>query len=123
MAAFSYSDSMRQRALRALRCSPFRRDLFLAMGGRGVSLLEIATPAGSDQGYTRRPLGELAAESHLGWLVQVGVLRREVDGQGLTDAFRLTPLGRQVVASWAGQPAPWTDCLANQLQRWRHRSL
>ena len=27
----------------------------------------------------------------------MGVLRREVDGQGLTSRFRLTPLGRQLL--------------------------
>ena len=30
-------------------------------------------------------------------LISVGVLRREVDGQGLTSRFRLTPLGRQLL--------------------------
>ncbi len=33
----------------------------------------------------------------LRWLISVGVLRREVDGQGLTSRFRLTPLGRQLL--------------------------
>jgi hypothetical protein len=33
------------------------------------------------------------------WLIQVGMLRREVDGQGLTDSFRLTPLGGQIAES------------------------
>ena len=30
-------------------------------------------------------------------LIQIGVLRREVDGQGLTAKVRITPIGRQVL--------------------------
>ena len=32
-------------------------------------------------------------------LIKIGVLRREVDGQGLTSKVRITPLGRQVLES------------------------
>ena len=30
-------------------------------------------------------------------LIKIGVLRREVDGQGLTEKVRITPIGRQVL--------------------------
>ena len=30
-------------------------------------------------------------------LIKIGVLRREVDGQGLTSSVRITPIGRQVL--------------------------
>jgi len=30
-------------------------------------------------------------------LIKIGVLRREVDGQGLTSRVRITPIGRQVL--------------------------
>ena len=32
-------------------------------------------------------------------LIRIGVLRREVDGQGLTSKVRITPIGRQVLES------------------------
>ena len=32
-------------------------------------------------------------------LIEIGVLRREVDGQGLTSKVRITPIGRQVLES------------------------
>ena len=32
-------------------------------------------------------------EIHFLWLIKIGVLRREVDGQGLTSKVSLTPLG------------------------------
>ena len=34
-------------------------------------------------------------------LIRIGVLRREVDGQGLTSKVRITPIGRQVLESRA----------------------
>lgn len=36
-------------------------------------------------------------ESEFRWLITLGVLRREVDGQGLTSKVRLTPLGRVIL--------------------------
>ena len=32
-------------------------------------------------------------------LIKIGVLRREVDGQGLTSKVRITPIGRQVLGT------------------------
>ncbi len=32
-------------------------------------------------------------------LIKIGVLRREVDGQGLTSSVRITPIGRQILES------------------------
>jgi len=34
-------------------------------------------------------------------LIKIGVLRREVDGQGLTSKVRITPIGRKVLESRA----------------------
>ncbi|MEL6163527.1 MAG: Npun_F0494 family protein, partial [Cyanobacteria bacterium J06628_3] len=70
--------------------------------------------------YTKRPLSELAADNALVWLIEVGLLRREVDGQGITDSFRLTPLGRQLTESsqsntWAAPTI--TDRILNALTR------
>tara|TARA_Y100001968_G_C19058334_1_gene572519 strand:+ start:257 stop:631 length:375 start_codon:yes stop_codon:yes gene_type:complete len=35
-------------------------------------------------------------------LIKIGVLRREVDGQGLTSRVRITPIGRQVLENSKG---------------------
>ena len=96
-AAIQYSPATIKRAERALRCTPFRLPLLVAMRQQSVELKAIAGKAGLQNGFTSRPVTELAAESDLLWLIQVGVLRREVDGQGLTDSFRLTPLGQQII--------------------------
>ncbi|HEY9815967.1 MAG TPA: Npun_F0494 family protein [Candidatus Obscuribacterales bacterium] len=110
------------RAERAVRCSPFSPALFFTMSREGVALGAIAGESGCRLGYTRRPVAELVAESELLWLIQVGMLRREVDGQGLTDSFRLTPLGRLLLDQWHSAttmpPPSWVDRILNTLSRW-----
>jgi hypothetical protein len=98
-----YADAVLQRATRAVRCSPLTLTLLLTMQTQGVALQDIAGNSGVQLGYTPKVLSEREADRSLGWLIQVGLLRREVDGQGLTDSFRLTPLGRQLVDLWQEQ--------------------
>ncbi|MEM7797193.1 MAG: Npun_F0494 family protein [Cyanobacteria bacterium P01_C01_bin.118] len=111
------------RAQRAVRCAPFYMKLLEAMRLNSVSLRAISDDRGMLSGYTRQPLSDVAADNHLGWLMSVGIVRREVDGQGLTDSFRLTPIGRQLVEQWeaAGRPdstgSP-LDYLLNAKNRW-----
>ncbi|MGB5593077.1 MAG: Npun_F0494 family protein [Crocosphaera sp.] len=119
----AYTENTLTRAERALCCAPFQLTLFTAMKTESVPLPNIAGETGVNQGYTPQPLSEKRVEKALMWLIQVGLLRREVDGQGITDSFRLTPLGRQIVAKWnqlGGRfPQPsWWERLLNQLIRW-----
>ncbi|MBW4635697.1 MAG: hypothetical protein KME30_28615 [Iphinoe sp. HA4291-MV1] len=118
---FTYPRSALERAERALVCSPFNPCLFETMRSRRVALSEMTANSGVQNGYTKRPISELAADNALVWLIQVGVLRREVDGQGITDSFRLTPLGRQIVEQF--QRKPWrtptlSDNLYNTVIHW-----
>lgn len=118
-----YSQRTILRADRAVRCAPFKLALYFSMIDHSVDLSSIAGAAGVQRGYTRSPLIELRAENELLWLMQVGLLRREVDGQGLTNSFRITPLGRQLVQQWQqGEgrefSAKWRDHLYNALSRW-----
>jgi hypothetical protein len=111
------------RADRALACSPFYLLLFLTMSQNSVAVPLIAGVSGVEKGYTKQNISETKADSELSWLIDVGLLRREVDGQGLTDSFRLTPLGKYSVEKWQKQggsfPQPsWFDRLQNFLRRW-----
>lgn len=118
---FAYPQPTLKRAQRALVCSPFNLGLFEAMRSRSVALSEMIGNSGVQKNFTKRPLSELTADNALVWLIQVGVLRREVDGQGITDSFRLTPLGRQLVEQFQGQPwrpDTWSDNLYNAMIRW-----
>ena len=117
-----YAPDSLHRAERAVLCSPFYLKLLAEMRVKSVSVPTIAEDSGMLKGYTQQPLTEVAAETELLWLSAVGILRREVDGQGLTDSFRLTPLGQQLVERWQAQGCPnkrasLTDYLRNALTR------
>jgi hypothetical protein len=86
------------RAALSLQCLPFRRAFYDTVGERALSSSELAARCDGD--LTFLPLSAERAEEHFLWLIQLGVLRREVDGQGLTERVRLTPMGRQVLADW-----------------------
>lgn len=93
------------------------------MRWESVSVPKLAGDLGVNAGYTRYPLSELSVESATNWLIQVGMLRREVDGQGLTDSFRLTPLGLELIEKWEKvsgglAPANTIDRARNWTSRW-----
>ncbi len=119
----TYSAQTLQRAEQALRCAPFQLPLLLAMDSQSIPLPAITDGGGVQQGYVTYPLSEGRVERELMWLIQVGILRREVDGQGITDSFRLTPLGKQILSQWQSQgekipPATAWDRIRNQVRRW-----
>ncbi|XHU96711.1 MAG: hypothetical protein JJP05_04930 [cyanobacterium endosymbiont of Rhopalodia gibba] len=118
-----YSNKTLKRAERALCCTSFKLSLFVAMRKNSVPLSKIARYTGVEKRYTQKFLSEQKTERDLIWLITVGVLRREVDGQGITDSFRLTPLGRKIIAKWESEgkqasQALWWDCIVNILTRW-----
>lgn len=118
-----YNPKTFNRASRALSCSPFTLKLFTEMRNRSVPLSTIASVRGRSSQYTQRAITENKVESYLLWLINTGLLRREVDGQGLTDSFRLTPLGKEIISHWEVNnyiPQPsWLDKIRN----WGSRRL
>ena len=118
-----YSDRVTKRAEIALWCSPFKLKLLDTMGQTSVPISNITEATGFEKGYTKKALSESSAEHNLMWLIQVGLLRREVDGQGITDSFRLTPLGKKIVEIWDsfGEDPPnpsWWERLLNTIGLW-----
>lgn len=113
-----YAGKTIARAERALICSPFQVSLFEVMRRESVATKAIALAAGIENNYTHSALSELVAENYLLWLIQVGVLRREVDGQGITDSFRLTPLGSQLIEQGRWRNPTWSDRLLNAAIRY-----
>ncbi|AFZ00129.1 Npun_F0494 family protein [Calothrix sp. PCC 6303] len=110
-----------ERAERSLVCSPFNFALFDAMRRDRVAMNAVTGNDGVSNGYTKYPISELAADNALAWLIQVGVLRREVDGQGITDSFRLTPLGRRLVEQCQSQNwrnSTLSDRINDTITRW-----
>ena len=108
------------RARRAVQCLPFKLAFYQELESGALSSSQLQ--ARNDwQHLSHRRLGRRHCEELFIWLIQLGVLRREVDGQGLTERVRLTPLGREVLAIWPHDiPAarPW-----QRLRHWlgRHR--
>ena len=99
-----YPPQVLERADVALRCAPFAVKLFADMATQGVNLRAIAGNDGIKNKYLTSPTNLIITENALLWLIQVGVLRREVDGQGITDSFRLTPMGHLLLDKWRSQP-------------------
>jgi hypothetical protein len=89
------------RARQALRCLPFRLAFYRRLDASAISSQQLAADPQWSR-YTRRYPDASRVEDDLIWLIQLGVLRREVDGQGLTERVRLTPLGREVLSPWNG---------------------
>lgn len=102
------------RARQAVRCLPFRLDFYRVLDRQALSSAQIASHPERPR-LCRRTLTANRTEDLLIWLIQLGVLRREVDGQGLTERVRLTPMGRDTIA-------PWTDAIppASPLTRLKH---
>lgn len=107
----------RTRAMRAMRCLPFSSALYRDLQRQGLDATSLWRDRGRFGRSGRWYRSAEALEEDLRWLITVGVLRREVDGQGLTSRFRLTPLGRQLLDSQAGL---LTDDPVYPLERLRH---
>jgi hypothetical protein len=112
----TFSPQIIARAEVALKCSPFTPKLLADMAKQGILLRAIAGAEGLQHQYLSRPTVLLSTENSLLWLIQVGVLRREVDGQGITDSFRLTPLGHHLLDKWKAQPRFPAASLRDRLQ-------
>jgi len=91
-----------QRASLAVSCLPFRRAFYEALQAGPMGSSELAGRHDSDA-LLREQISADQLERSFIWLIRIGVLRREVDGQGLTERVRLTPLGRQLLSSWPGE--------------------
>ena len=109
-----------RRARRALRCLPFRADFYRQLEHEALSSPQLVVFA-DWQRLCRRRLGVRRCEDDFIWLIQLGVLRREVDGQGLTERVRLTPLGREVLAIWPDDIPPAGPLLRLRCWLRRHR--
>jgi hypothetical protein len=109
-----------QRARQAMGCLPFTWRFYQVLEEEALSSTGLV--ARPDWGeLCCQPLAASRIEDHFIWLIQLGVLRREVDGQGLTERVRLTPMGRDCLAAWP-EAIPRAS-LPQRLHHWlrRHR--
>ena len=103
-----------------MRCLPFRHAFYAELEHEARSSTQLSNQQ-NWMAISRKPLSRSRTEDDLIWLIQVGVLRREVDGQGLTERVRLTPMGRDLLDDWDGE-IPGADAL-QAMHHWlrRHR--
>ena len=89
---------IKKRASRAFKCSYLNRIFYEETKLKGLKAEEVFMNPNlyrvkNDKWFR----DSQAVEATFRWLIAVGILRREVDGQGLTSKVRLTPLGRKIL--------------------------
>jgi hypothetical protein len=103
-----------------MRCLPFSEAVYRNLQEQGLDAGQLLNNPHMYQRKKNWYRNSDSLENDLLWLICVGVLRREVDGQGLTSRFRLTPLGRQLLDDTPNLlllPVSWKEWLQHWLRR------
>ena len=91
-----------RRAKKGIRNCPFNLFLFQSLQKESLSAQDVFE---NKSKYLSQEFmfinSSLFRENEFLNLIKIGVLRREVDGQGLTSKVRITPTGRKVLESRA----------------------
>ena len=86
------------RSSNAIKCLTLTSDFYKDIQISGLSAVDVFKLKNK---YISKPFSKITntekIEQSFLWLIKIGLLRREVDGQGLTDKVRLTPLGKLVL--------------------------
>lgn len=91
-----------QRAMHSMMCLPFKKRFYEEVASNPMNSNELCNREDWDR-YVFAPFGRQRAEEHFEWMIRLGILRHEVDGQGLTDRVRLTPLGQELINRISGE--------------------
>ena len=88
-----------KRSTRAIKCLSLNSDFYKQIHLTGLSSEDVFS---MKEKYISNVFFKLRREKKIEdnflWLIKIGILRREVDGQGLTSKVRITPLGRQILS-------------------------
>ena len=91
-----------RRAKKGIRNCPFNLFLFQSLKKESLSAQDVFE---NKSKYLSQEFmfikNSLFIENEFLKLIKIGVLRREVDGQGLTSKVRITPTGREIIESHA----------------------
>ena len=90
-------DRSKNRALQAFRCLSFNSTFYDDIRTKGLSAVTVFAKQRKYSDGSKRYRRPGVIESDFSWLIKVGILRREVDGQGLTSRVKLTPMGRKII--------------------------
>ena len=91
-----------RRAKKGIRNCPFNLFLFQSLQKGGLSAQNVFENKSKYLNHDFMFINSSSfIENQFLKLIKIGVLRREVDGQGLTSKVRITPIGRKVLESHA----------------------
>ncbi|WP_320668124.1 Npun_F0494 family protein [Prochlorococcus sp. MIT 1307] len=110
-----------KRTNKAFRCLPLNSKFYKEVQKHGLNAENVFLQRNKYQVNGSKWFKHSSSvESAFRWLITIGILRREVDGQGLTSSIRLTPLGRQVLEQTPDLPNQKADFL-EQISNYLHR--
>ncbi len=111
------------RAHIAIKCLPLNCNFYIDAKDYGLNAQEVFELKEKYSSTSKKWFkNNESVEKTFQWLIIIGVLRREVDGQGLTSKIRLTPLGRKIIQdtpSLARSSAGFSE----QLKHWFNRNF
>lgn len=87
------------RASKSVQCLPFKLRFYKEIVKNSIKASELVNRVDYDD-LVLVHMSAARIEEHFHWMMKLGILRREVDGQGLTNRFKITPLGRSVISQW-----------------------
>ena len=89
---------IQKRSCRAIRCLPFNSSFYNAIQKDGITAKKVFIEKDKyvANGFVWFKNADQVERSFC-WLITIGILRREVDGQGLTAKVRITPLGKEIL--------------------------
>ena len=109
---FLSDNLIRKRALKAIRNSCFKKYFYEFIKKKGLGSNDILL---KKEDYLKKRFFKYETrdgiENKIITLIRAGVLRREVDGQGLTEKVRLTPLGREILKEFFKKDQPKNNFL------------
>ncbi len=98
-------DQTKARLVNAIRCSPFNSVFYKDIRAKGLNAHMVFQNSQeyciTSSKWFRNPN---SVESTFEWFIKIGILRREVDGQGLTERIRLTPIARKILEDLPNLP-------------------
>ena len=109
------------RSAKAIKCLSLNSNFYKEIEVSGLSAQTVH--AMKDKYISKEFLknsNEQKIENQFLWLIKIGILRREVDGQGLTSKVRITPLGRIILKNnpdLPNQKASIIEFISNWIMR------
>ncbi len=86
-----------RRAEQTLKCLSFNSSFYNDVRNKGLAAQQVFQNYELYSTNAKKFFSLQKIESDFCWMIKVGILRREVDGQGLTSSVRLTPSGRIII--------------------------